>query len=125
MAALDGDSTVFGIGVTCTPPAINPRRDQKANYPALNGTESLDMGDQGAYSTVSGRLTGGGLPALGVAIGNLLAFYDGQAHLLTDNVGLSWPNVKMESIEWEKGQIDPDNGYSMRFTCRFFHLTLG
>lgn len=125
MALLDG-LNVFGIGVICPPPSINPRRDQKANYPGLNGTESLDMGDQGAFTTVTGRLYGTDPGSYQAAVSALMAFFDGNVHVLTDNDGFSWPNVKFESIEWgnERGQRDADLGFTRRYTARFFHLTL-
>lgn len=127
MPALDGNSTVFGIATHAGPPAINPRRDSKANYPGLNGTERIDMGDQGAFSTVTGRLFGGasGLAGLNLAISNLLSFYDGKPHVLTDNHGISWANCVLESLEWgERGERDPNLGYTIRYTVRFFHLTI-
>jgi hypothetical protein len=125
MVTLDGQD-VFGLAVVCPPPAINPRRDQKANYPGLNGTESLDMGDQGAYSTVSGRLVGADKGAYAAAVIALMSFYDGEAHELTDNDGFTWPAAKMESLEWhdDRGMFDPDLGFTRRYTCRFFHLVL-
>lgn len=127
MAQLDGIN-VFGIATHCPPPAINPRRDSKANYPGLNGTERLDMGDQGAFTNITGRLYGGpsgGLAGLNSAIATLLSYYDGRPHILTDNHGVSWPNVVFESLEWgERGERDPELGYTIRYTCRFFHLTL-
>lgn len=125
MALLDGND-IFGQAVHCPPPAINPRRDQKANYPGLNGTESLDMGDQGATSTVTGRIFGANPTLYQLAVTTLLSYYDGNTHDLTDNDGFTWSNVKMESLEWtdDRGLYDPNLGYTRRYTIRFFHLTL-
>ena len=124
LASFNGQP-IFGASVSCLGPAINPRRSQENYYPGVLGVESLDMGDQGAFTTVSGRLYGSTPFALNAARLFFLSFYDGNAYVLVDNLGAVWPNVKLVSFEPEgRGEPDPDLGYSFRYTARFFHLTL-
>lgn len=124
MALLDGN-VVFGLAVKCGPPAFNERRLQKASYPALNGMESLDMGDQGAYSTVTGLICGNNPSNYRGAVALLYSYVDGNAHVLTDNDGFSWPNVLVVGIEPSgRGYTDPVLGYCREFSVRLLHLTL-
>lgn len=125
MPALDGNTTVFGVAVRMTGLTINPRRDQKANYAGLNGTESIDLGDQGGYTTISGRLYGSTKSDLAAAMTNLIDFYDGNPHVLTDSMGVDFPYVKLENLEWDgDASSDATLGYTRRYTARFFHLTI-
>jgi hypothetical protein len=120
----DGQS-IFGVGVSAPPPSINPRREQRANYPGLDGTESLDLGDEGAFTVVTGRLVGASIDDLQAAFGLLYGYYDGKSYTYVDSVGMSWPNAKVVSIEPEgMGQVDPDLGFTMKYSLKLFHLTL-
>jgi hypothetical protein len=124
MAAAFNGQNIFGVAVTTSGPSINPRRAQDNQYPALNGTESLDMGDSGAFTTVSGRLHGATQGDLSAARLLLLSYYDGAEYVLTLPED-SWPNVKLVSVEWgPKGDASPDLGYSRTYTARFQHLTI-
>jgi hypothetical protein len=124
VATFNGQN-IFGTAVVVMGPNINPRRDQKNNFPGLNGTESLDMGDSGCHTTVQGRLYGASLGDISNAILLLLSYYDGRAYTLVTPEG-TWPNVKLESVQIEsRGERDPNLGYTRRYTARLFHLTIG
>ena len=120
---LDG-SAVFGVSTICIGPTSHPRREQKANYPGLDGTERLDMGDQGKVTVITGRLFGATEGDLASAFGNLDSYADGQLHVLTDARGTTWSNVIVGSPEPEgRGQFTPDLGYTQRYSIQLFHLT--
>lgn len=121
---LDGNA-VFGVGVKAPGPSFGEPRLQKGQYPGLLGTEVLTMGDNGAYSTVTGILCGATPGALASALTALRAFYDGAEHVLVDAQGESWPNCIMEAFE-PANECGFDNvfGFTRGYTCRFFHQTL-
>lgn len=123
IAFLDGNA-IFGTSIEFEGPEVPTRRSMENMYPALNGVESLDMGDAGMVSTIRGRLWGNSPGALAAAVSQIGAFYDGKAHVLTDTDGTSWPNVKLIGFSrLPKKSIDPANGYTQRYEARFFHLT--
>lgn len=119
-------SAVFGVAVEVDGPHLRARRTQRNTYPGLNGIESIDLGDEGMETSVSGRLFGDTPSDLTAALNVLRAYVDGNAYLFTDHTGYTWPNVQMVEVTTAgRGQIDPELGYTQRYTARLFHLTVG
>ena len=123
MPSLDGYA-IFGTAVSMVT-ADNPRAQQQNAYPGLSGVESLDQGLRGRYTTVTGRLVAADPTNLALAENAFRDFNDGLTHVLIDNFGAVWPDVKLESFE-PQGRVQRMawSGYcTRRYTARFLHLS--
>jgi hypothetical protein len=124
MATFNGDF-IFGVSTEIQAAVINPRAQQKNGYPGQSGVESLDQGQRGAFTLVSGRLYGVDASTLSQLIQNFRAYHNGRAYTLVDQFGNSWPWVKLESFQPE-GRIlrYPDGACSQKYSARFEHLLI-
>lgn len=117
---------IFGVAVTMAT-ADNPRSAQVNAYPGLSGTEELDQGLRGRFTTVSGTLTGSDPGSLDAAEALFRSYNDGSVYVLIDNLGRAWTFVKLESFE-PQGRIRvmnaPGGGviYMRTYQSRFKHL---
>ena len=121
MPTFNGEA-IFGVAVKMAT-ASNPRADQKNAFAGLNGVESLDQGDRGTVTTVSGHLIGIGPAGLNAALMLFRSYRDGRAYALVDNFGNTWPFVKLASFE-PTGKVNRQtDGYcSQAYTATFEHL---
>jgi hypothetical protein len=121
MPFFDG-TNIFGAAVKMQT-VDNPRASQENAFPGLSGIESLDQGDRGRFTTVTGLLFGGDPPSQGAAEALFRSYKDGLVYLLTDAYGVSWPFVKLESFE-PQGRVMPllGVGWYRAYTARFRHL---
>lgn len=121
MATFNGDP-IFGFLKTMTT-VINPRAFQSNAYPAQNGTEELDNGLRGKFTTCAGLLFGDGPAGLAQAEAIFNSYYDGVPYVLVDNLGTSWDFVKLESFT-PTGRVTRDayNVYRRHYEARFRHL---
>jgi phage tail tube protein FII len=125
MPFFDGGA-IFGGAVEVDGPHLRARRQQRNAYPGLNGIESIDMGDEGMESSVSGRLAGATPLDLTAALNVIRSYVDGNAYVFVDHTGYTWTNVLMIEVTTAgRGQLDPELGYTQRYTARLFHLTVG
>lgn len=123
MPSYDG-SLIFGNAVIMTT-ADNPRTSQENAFFGLNGVESLDGGQHGRFTTVTGFLFAPSAPSLNASISLFRSYNDGSAYILVDSFGNAWPDVKMESFEPNpKVRRQGGNGdYWITYTARFKHLS--
>jgi hypothetical protein len=121
VASFDG-SAIFGGAVKMRTATLK-RATQRAKSPGTQGVESTDLGLEGRYTTVEGRLFGDTPGDLASAKILFDSYNDGRAYTLVDTAGTTWPFVTLEEFEPELGMSsDPFYGYSVRYRAMFFHL---
>ncbi|GAC1463667.1 MAG: hypothetical protein NVSMB9_01380 [Isosphaeraceae bacterium] len=103
--------------------ADNPREKQLNAYFGLSGLEALDGGSRGRVTHVTGLLYGVSPSALAATEGLFRSFNDGVTRPLTDTLGLSWPNVRLDSFQ-PQGCIrrSPSGALFRTYKARFLHL---
>jgi hypothetical protein len=91
MATLDGQA-IFGVavGIVMTPHAS---AEQTSQYFGVNGQQALWGGTRGRTFQIDGVLNADVPADILAAAGIVSSFDDGNAHVLVDNAGVTWPNV--------------------------------
>ncbi|GAC1326563.1 MAG: hypothetical protein NVSMB14_18010 [Isosphaeraceae bacterium] len=104
--------------------ADNPRANQVNAYFGLGGLESLDGGFRGRITYVTGLLFGTSAVALANAEATFRSYNDGIARPLVDQLGNTWPNVRLEWFH-PSSRISqtPGGWYYRSYQARFLHLT--
>jgi hypothetical protein len=121
VASFDGNA-IFGGAVKMRTATLK-RATQRAKSPGTQGVESTDLGLEGRYTTVEGRLFGSSPGDLAAAKAAFDSYQNNQAYTLVDTAGTEWPFVILEEFEPELGMSsDPFYGYSVRYRATFFHL---
>lgn len=117
-----GGTALFG-NVTDMPTADNPRDRQINSYNGQNGLEILDGGGRGRVTRVTGQLFGNGPAGLTAAVALFRSFLDGNAYVLVDTVGNTWPVVRLERFH-PTGRIrqDADGLCWQDYTAEFLHV---
>lgn len=119
------DQQVFGRGISILPTA-EPRAWSKSYVFGDAGDGGIDGGARGMRWTVSGTHYGTtiGGPALADVQAQVRTFQDGRGHVLTDNLGLDWPNTLLESfVPTGRAREDAAGFWHQAFTAVL--LTLG
>ncbi len=91
MATLDGNA-VFGAAVRIVH-APRPAAIQMNEYFGLSGRQALYGGARGRSFQVSGVFEAATVAGLAALENDLLAYADGQPHVLVDTLGRVWPSV--------------------------------
>ncbi len=117
-----GGVNIFGTAVTMST-ADHPRAKQINSFFGVSGLETLDGGMRGRTTNVSGVLSGNSAAALARAEGLFRSYNDGITRLLSDQFGVSWAGVRLESFQPMGRVKQSPNGYYLRpFQARFLHL---
>lgn len=118
-----GGVNIFGTAVKMST-ADNPRANQVNAYFGLGGLESLDGGSRGRITYVSGLLFGLSAATLASAEAAFRSYNDGIARPLVDQLGNTWPNVRLEWFH-PSGRIGQTaaGGYFRSYQARFLHLS--
>src|SRR6185437_352564 len=87
----------------------NPRAEQKNKYPGLSGTERLDQGAMGLFTSVEGIFEVADYASLNAAEALFRSYIDGNAYIFIDNFGNSWFPVKLLSFE-PQGRVRTTGG---------------
>jgi hypothetical protein len=122
MASFNG-MNIFGLVLSMS--TGDNRRDTQVNsFNGLNGLEVLDGGSRGLTTVVHGVLYGAGLSGLAAARAALRVYRDGNAYVLVDSTGTSWPNVLLQRFTpAEAIKQAPDGTCLQPYTAEFLHLT--
>jgi hypothetical protein len=118
-----GGVNIFGTAVRMNT-ADNPRANQVNAYFGLGGLETLDGGFRGRLTYATGLLFGVSAAALASAETTFRSFNDGVARPLVDQLGNTWPNVRLDWFH-PSGRINQAAGgwYYRSYQARFLHLT--
>src|SRR5438874_13795032 len=103
-----GGANIFGTAVSMVT-SDNPREKQLNAFFGLSGLESLDGGARGRVTDVSGLLYGSLPASLSAAESLFRSFNDGVARPLVDTLGMTWRNVRLESLR-PQGRIRQSPG---------------
>ena len=117
-----GGVNIFGTAVTMAT-MDNPRENQLNAFFGLSGLESLDGGLRGRVTNVSGLIYA--TPSASLASLELLfrSYNDGIARPLTDTLGTTWMNVRLESFTPIGRVRQSPYGFLFRsYQARFLHL---
>ena len=98
MSSLDGNN-LFSSGPHSFRPLAWQRQLDRRSFPWVDGELVLDIGMRSRTITQQGRLQASSAAALNSLISAIEQFVDGQAHVLVDNHGLSYPKVILETFE--------------------------
>ena len=117
-----GSVGIFGAAVSTTT-SDNPRECQVNSFFGINGLETLDGGFRGRITRVRGVLSGQSSFLLASAEGLFRSYNDGVARVLVDNLGTTWPNVKLLRFE-PLGRVRQaaDGAFFRAYQALFFHL---
>jgi hypothetical protein len=116
---------MFGSAWKMQACVINPMAVQSNDFPGLNGTEELNQGLRGAFTMVSGVLTGETAEGLNAYENLFRSYYDGRAYVLVDQFDNYWPNVKLEVFQPEDRIVRyADGSFGRRYTARFRHISI-
>ncbi len=101
----------------------NLRECQVNAFFGVNGLETLDGGFRGRITKVHGVLSGQSAPILASAEGLFRTYNDGLARVLVDNLGTSWPNVRLDRFQ-PIGRVrqSADGTYFRAYQALFLHL---
>jgi hypothetical protein len=117
-----GGTNIFGTAVSMTT-VDNPREKQLNAFFGLSGLESLDGGSRGRVTHVTGLLFGGSPAFLANVEVRFRSFNDGITRPLVDTLGITWPNVRLESFQPEGRIRQSPGGMLFRsYKARFLHL---
>ncbi len=121
MAAYGGVN-LFGIAVTMST-ADHPREKQINSYFGLSGLETLDGGSRGRVTSVGGVLVGRTPAELAQAEATFRTYSDGLTRDLSDSLGTTWTNVRLESFQ-PLGRIrqSPQGMFFRSYRAQFLHL---
>jgi hypothetical protein len=117
-----GGTNIFGAAVSMVT-SDNPRANQLNAFFGLSGLESLDGGGRGRVTDVTGLLYGNLPASLSAAESLFRSFNDGVSRPLVDTLGMTWPNVRLQSFR-PQGRIrqSPAGVLFRAYQARFLHL---
>ena len=89
-----GGASIFGTSLSMAT-AQTPREAQINAFFGVNGLECLDGGARGRVTFARGLLVGNSALELNLAENLFRSYHDGQGRILVDNIGNTWPDVRM------------------------------
>ena len=118
-----GGNQIFGYAPVISTRDV-PRETQTNAFFGLDGVEQLDGGDRGMESHATGILLGLGESGLRSLLTTFRSFKDGQGRVLTDTIGIEWPNVTLKTFTPSPMVHSTPQGYRWcRYEAIFFHST--
>lgn len=122
MASFGGVS-IFGTSLSMAT-AQTPREAQVNAFFGVNGLECLDGGARGRFTLARGLLVGASALELNLAENQFRSFHDGQARVLVDNIGNTWPDVRMLAyLPIGRVRQSPSGIFFRPYVARFLHLS--
>ncbi len=118
-----GGASIFGTSLSMTT-AQPPREAQINAFFGVNGLECLDGGARGRVTFARGLLIGNSALELNLAENLFRSFHDGQARILVDNIGNTWPDVRMLAfLPLGRVRQSPSGVFFRPYVARFLHLS--
>ena len=118
-----GGASIFGTGLSMAT-AQTPREAQINAFFGVNGLECLDGGARGRVTFARGLLIGNSALELNLAENLFRSFHDGQARMLVDNMGNTWPDVRMLAfLPVGRVRQSPSGVFFRPYVARFLHLS--
>ncbi|WP_165221957.1 hypothetical protein [Aquisphaera insulae] len=123
MITYDGNN-IFGAAVQFQHVA-HPNAQQVNTFFGVNGTQSLFGGQRGRIFLIRGILLGASLDELNAAEATLRSYADGEARILVDPRGRTWPNVifRGEFHSDAQGPLRTVRGWALPYRAVFHGLS--